>query len=123
MIAKSDELRAKKNKGEEQIESLLKAAGILFTREFACRYKREYSIDFVVEVGDKLVAIEVDGSQHMTNAGQKADRIREKNILDGGEICAFARMTWARSAKESKDSLRELLELMVGVDRGVFLLY
>lgn len=101
---------AKSNKAEEHIETCLKPIGFLYTREYALRHnKKDYFIDFVVEVNGAPVAIEVDGGQHFSPKGQKMDRARERNILASGEANRIIRMSWAVALSMNTMKLRSIL--------------
>jgi very-short-patch-repair endonuclease len=104
-----NKLLAKKNKAEEHIEKCLTYAGILFTRESPVRCNgKEYFMDFAVETSVGIVAIEVDGSQHMNARGQAKDRIRDRNILRSGEAISIIRLSWSQALKMDR-SITQLI--------------
>ena len=80
-------------------------------------------MDFVVETPTAMVAIEVDGSQHFTPKGQRADRVREGNILKGGEAVSFIRLSWPVALKLSKEDLSLMLTGAERMRGSVMLFY
>lgn len=118
-----DTLLAKVNAAEEHMDRLLKRSQFVYQREYACRCNgRDYFIDFVV-LGYGL-GIEIDGRDHFKPTGQAADRIREKAILDSGEVLHILRLSWSRAlAIKTHSELDELMTAAANIGRGVVLCY
>lgn len=117
-------LIGKSNKAEERIEKLLINSGTLFVREHAMKFRgKNMFIDFTIETVNGIVAIEVDGSQHMTPRGQVADRAREKHIFQSNEAVAIVRMSWAVAMRITRDELIEAAQMAARQYHACVLLY
>lgn len=109
-ISNRSKLLAKENAAEERIEAVLKAAGILYNREHLVRCEgKDFSIDFVAETDEGLVAIEVDGAHHFTDQQRKRDKAREVKILRAGEVVRFVRLSWNEALGMNVATLRQAL--------------
>lgn len=115
-------LLSKNNDAETHINSLLTVSGFVFTREYiACTRDGEFFIDFVVDVNDTLVALEIDGYQHLWD--QKYDRIRERLIMQEGEAFSFLRIDADTAEAIQLDELKRLLGLSAQIANGVTIIY
>ena len=63
--------------------SVLKNNGLDFVRE---KPVNGYFLDFVIQKGEKMIDLEIDGKQHKYEDRKHHDKIRDKNLRDSGYI-------------------------------------
>ena len=117
-------LLSKTNEAEDRIESLLKSGGIPYVREYIAKWeKKEFFIDFCVEWDRKIIAVEIDGAQHMTPKGLHDDRRREERIMEAGEAYSFIRLSWKNSRLITANDMKKLLTSAASLHKVSILVY
>lgn len=85
---------------EKKLKKELELNGVAFHFQKPIIDHKSYIIDFCIETTDgRRFAIELDGPQHYTKKGKKADKIRDKYLLSEHQIYTF-RFPNPRNKKE-----------------------